>query len=54
MANKGVLTKILAIVGTMLVWSPILVPVLLAAVTRSVQACPDADNRSSGLTERGR
>lgn len=28
--NKGVLTKILAMVGTMLVWFPILAPVLLS------------------------
>ena len=30
MEKKGVLTKILAIVGTMLVWFPILAPVLLS------------------------
>jgi hypothetical protein len=30
MEKKGVLTKILAIVGTVLVWFPILAPVLLS------------------------
>lgn len=32
MGKKGVLTKILAIVGTVLVWFPILAPVLLSVV----------------------
>jgi hypothetical protein len=29
MGNKGVLTKILAVIGTVLVWIPILAPILL-------------------------
>ena len=32
MENKGVLTKILAIVGTVLVWFPILAPILLSTI----------------------
>jgi hypothetical protein len=32
MEKKGVLTKILAIVGTVLVWFPILAPILLSAI----------------------
>ena len=32
MVKRGVLTKILAIVGTVLVWFPILAPVLISAV----------------------
>src|SRR3989337_960808 len=32
MANKGGLTKVLAIVGTVLVWFPILAPILLTAI----------------------
>src|SRR5512136_240574 len=37
MENKGVFTKILAIVGTVLVWFPILAPVL-ASVTAIIEA----------------
>ena len=33
MEKKGVLTKILAIVGTVLVWFPILAPILLSVAT---------------------
>lgn len=32
MADKGILTKILAIVGTVLAWLPILAPILLTAL----------------------
>lgn len=32
MKNKGILTKILAITGTLLVWFPILAPILLTVV----------------------
>ena len=32
MADKGILTKILAIVGTILAWLPILAPILLTAL----------------------
>jgi len=32
MENKGVLTKVLAISGTVLIWLPILIPILLSAI----------------------
>jgi hypothetical protein len=33
MENKGVLTRILAVAGTMLVWLPILAPILFSAIS---------------------
>lgn len=33
MENKGVLTKIMAVAGTILVWFPILAPILLGVIS---------------------
>jgi peptidoglycan/LPS O-acetylase OafA/YrhL len=37
MAKKGVLTKILAIVGTVLVWFPILAPILFSVLALTIE-----------------
>ena len=39
MENKGLSTKILAIGGTVLVWFPVLAPILLAAVDSPEWGC---------------
>ncbi|MCK7481791.1 MAG: hypothetical protein M0C28_34910 [Candidatus Moduliflexus flocculans] len=40
MENKGTLTKVLAVAGTIFVWLPILAPILFSAIlTRSERTC---------------